>query len=56
MMMYLFYTYDDNVGREHRFMTKDPRLVAKKKPFGAAHALPLLASGFIYRMQDGGLV
>ena len=25
-------------------------------PFDAAHALPLLVSGFIYRMQDGGLV
>ena len=37
-------------------VTTNFRLVAMKKPFGAAHALPLLASGFIYPMQDGGLV
>ena len=57
-MVHLFYTHDDYVGREeHWFMTTNFRLlVAMKKPFGAAHALPLLASGFIYRMQDGGLV
>ena len=46
-MVHLFHIYADHV---------HPRLIAKKKHFGAAHALPLLASGFIYRMQDGGLV
>ena len=55
-MVHLFHTHDDYVGREHWFMTTNFHLVAMKKPFGAAHALPLLASGFIYRMQDGGLV